>query len=145
MLLIRDWPFRTFCSCGSSRNSFCLDINQYHILYILYISRLFFFRHHKMTYIWKCNHFYKTGQCLVLCGIANRTINECGAVGGIKIYRKNWSIQRKTIPVPLCPPQILHELTGTKPSYCKGKLANNDTTYHIAPYCAAFILSLPGQ
>jgi hypothetical protein len=32
---------------------------------------------------------------LRLCSIDNRMINECGAVSGIKIYRKNWSMEKK--------------------------------------------------
>jgi hypothetical protein len=31
---------------------------------------------------------------------------DCGAIGGMKIGRENWSTQRKTAPPPLCPPQI---------------------------------------
>jgi hypothetical protein len=72
-------------------------------------------------------------------------INECGAVGGIKIYRRTQSMQRKTILVARCPPQIVHELIGTKPSCHNGKLATNHTTYKTAPFFAVFILSLPGQ
>jgi hypothetical protein len=37
--------------------------------------------------------------------------DECGAVGGTKIgkaKRNNWT---KPAPVPLCPPQIPHDLT----------------------------------
>jgi hypothetical protein len=34
---------------------------------------------------------------------------ECGAVGGM-IGRRNRSAQRKPAPVPLCPPQIPHDL-----------------------------------
>jgi hypothetical protein len=37
--------------------------------------------------------------------------DECGAVGGMKIGRGNLSTIRKPAPVPLCPPQIPHELT----------------------------------
>jgi hypothetical protein len=36
---------------------------------------------------------------------------DCGAIGGMKIGRGNRSTRRKTAPVPLCPPQIPHELT----------------------------------
>jgi hypothetical protein len=34
-----------------------------------------------------------------------------GAVGGMRIGRGNRSTRRKPAPVPLCPPQIPHELT----------------------------------
>jgi hypothetical protein len=37
--------------------------------------------------------------------------DECGAVGGMKIDRGNWSTRRKPAPVTLCPPQIPHDLT----------------------------------
>jgi hypothetical protein len=36
--------------------------------------------------------------------------DECGAVGGIRIDRRNRSIRRKPAPVPLCQPQIPHDL-----------------------------------
>jgi hypothetical protein len=32
--------------------------------------------------------------------------DACGALGGIRIDRKNWSNRRKPVPVPFCPPQI---------------------------------------
>jgi hypothetical protein len=37
--------------------------------------------------------------------------DDYGAVGGMKIGRGNWSTRRKPAPVPLCPPQIPHDLT----------------------------------
>jgi hypothetical protein len=37
--------------------------------------------------------------------------SDCGAVGGMKIGRRNRSTRRKPAPVPLCPPQIPHNLT----------------------------------
>jgi hypothetical protein len=37
--------------------------------------------------------------------------DKCGVVGGIKIGRENRSIRRKPTTVPLCPPQIPHNLT----------------------------------
>jgi hypothetical protein len=41
-----------------------------------------------------------------------RTIDdECGAVGGMRTGRGNRSTRRKPAPVPLCPPQIPHDLT----------------------------------
>jgi hypothetical protein len=36
---------------------------------------------------------------------------DCGAIGGMKIGRGNRSTRRKLVPVLLCPPQILHDLT----------------------------------
>jgi hypothetical protein len=37
--------------------------------------------------------------------------DECGVVGGMIIGRGKGSTRRKPAPVPLCPPQILHDLT----------------------------------
>jgi hypothetical protein len=37
--------------------------------------------------------------------------NECGEVGGMRIGRGNRNTRRKPAPVPLCPPQIPHDLT----------------------------------
>jgi hypothetical protein len=39
--------------------------------------------------------------------------DECGAVGGL-IGRGDGSARRKPAPVPLCPPQIPHELSWTR-------------------------------
>jgi hypothetical protein len=39
---------------------------------------------------------------------------ECGAVGGMRIGRGNRNTRRKPTPVPLCPPQIPHDLTCTR-------------------------------
>jgi hypothetical protein len=36
--------------------------------------------------------------------------DECGAVGGMGIGRGNQSARSKSAPVPLCPPQIPHDL-----------------------------------
>jgi hypothetical protein len=37
--------------------------------------------------------------------------NDCRAISGMRIGRGNQSTQRKLAPVPLCPPQIPHDLT----------------------------------
>jgi hypothetical protein len=37
--------------------------------------------------------------------------DECGAAGGMRIGRGNQSTRRKPDPMPLCPPQIPHDLT----------------------------------
>jgi hypothetical protein len=39
--------------------------------------------------------------------------DEYGAVGGIKIGKGNRCTRRKPAPVPLCPPQLPHDLSGT--------------------------------
>jgi hypothetical protein len=36
---------------------------------------------------------------------------DCGAIGGMKIGRRNRSTWRKPAPVPLCSPQIPHDQT----------------------------------
>jgi hypothetical protein len=38
-----------------------------------------------------------------------------GEFGGMMIERGNRSTRRKLVPVPLCPPQIPHDLTGSEP------------------------------
>jgi hypothetical protein len=44
-----------------------------------------------------------------------RTIDdECGALGGMRTDRRNRSTRRKPAPVPLCVPQIPHDLTWTR-------------------------------
>jgi hypothetical protein len=40
---------------------------------------------------------------------------EDGEFGGMVIGRGNRSNRRKPAPVPLCPPQIPHDLTGSEP------------------------------
>jgi hypothetical protein len=39
--------------------------------------------------------------------------DKCGAIGGM-IARVNRNIRRKIAPVPLCPPQIPHDLTQAR-------------------------------
>jgi hypothetical protein len=41
--------------------------------------------------------------------------DECGAVGGMRIGRGNPSTRRKPDPVPLCPPQVPHDLAWAWP------------------------------
>jgi hypothetical protein len=36
---------------------------------------------------------------------------DCGAIGGMKIGRRNRSTRRKPAPAPLCPPQIPYDQT----------------------------------
>jgi hypothetical protein len=38
-----------------------------------------------------------------------------GEFGGMMIVKGNRSTRRKPAPVPLCPPQIPHHLTGREP------------------------------
>jgi hypothetical protein len=40
--------------------------------------------------------------------------DECGAVGGMRIDKGNWSTWGKPAPVPLCSPQIPHGLTWAR-------------------------------
>jgi hypothetical protein len=37
--------------------------------------------------------------------------DDCAEIGGMQIGRGNRSTRRKPVPVPLCPPQIAHDLT----------------------------------
>jgi hypothetical protein len=39
---------------------------------------------------------------------------DCGAIGGIKIGRGNWSTRRKPAPAPLCPSRIPHDQTRAR-------------------------------
>jgi hypothetical protein len=45
-----------------------------------------------------------------------RTIDndDYGAIGGMRIGKGNRSTRRKPALVPLCPPQIPHDLTGAR-------------------------------
>jgi hypothetical protein len=54
--------------------------------------------------------------------------DECGSVCGIRIGRGKRSTQRKPDPMPLCPPQIPHDL-GSNPGRCGGKPATNRLSY----------------
>jgi hypothetical protein len=57
--------------------------------------------------------------------------DECGAVGGIITGRENWSTRGKPAPVPLCPPQIPHDL-GSNPGRRGGKPTTNRLSYGTA-------------
>jgi hypothetical protein len=46
-----------------------------------------------------------------LYSVDDKMINEYGAVGGMRIGRGNGITRRKPAQVPLCPPQIPHDLT----------------------------------
>jgi hypothetical protein len=54
-----------------------------------------------------------------------------GAVGGMMIGRGNRSTRRKPAPVPLCPPQIPHDL-GSTPGRRGGKPSTNRLCYGTA-------------
>jgi hypothetical protein len=57
--------------------------------------------------------------------------DDYGAVGGMRIGRGNRSTRRKPAPVPLCPPQIPHDL-GSKSGRRGGKPATNRLSYGTA-------------
>jgi hypothetical protein len=40
--------------------------------------------------------------------------DECGAVGRMRIGKRNRSTRRKPVPSPLCPPQIPHDQTRAR-------------------------------
>jgi hypothetical protein len=54
-----------------------------------------------------------------------------GAVGGMRIGRETRSTRRKPAPVPLCSPQIPHDL-GSNPVRRGGKPATNRLSYDTA-------------
>jgi hypothetical protein len=58
--------------------------------------------------------------------------DECGAVGGMRIGRGSRSTRRKSAPVPLCPPQIPHDLTWARTRAIAGKPATNSLSYGTA-------------
>jgi hypothetical protein len=58
--------------------------------------------------------------------------DECGAVGGMRIGRGNRSTRKKPAPVPLYPPQILHDLTWVRTRTGGGKPASNGLSYGTA-------------
>jgi hypothetical protein len=58
---------------------------------------------------------------------------DCGAIGGMKIGRRNRSTRRKPVPAPLCPPQIpLDQTPGSNPGRRGGKPATNRLSYGAA-------------
>jgi hypothetical protein len=57
--------------------------------------------------------------------------DDYGAVGGMRIGRENRSTRRKHAPVPLCTPQIPHDL-GSNPGRRGGKPASNRLSYGTA-------------
>jgi hypothetical protein len=65
--------------------------------------------------------------------------DECGAVGGMRIGRGNWSTQRKPTPVPLHPPQIPHVLTQ---AWTQAAVVGSRPTNHLS-YGMAFGKHIP--
>jgi hypothetical protein len=58
---------------------------------------------------------------------------DCEATGGMKTGRENRSTRTKPAPVPLCSPQIPHDLTpGSNPVHHDGKPATNRLNYSTA-------------
>jgi hypothetical protein len=57
--------------------------------------------------IWYCGHYWPIVQ-------APDDDGDCGVNGGMKIGRGNRSTRRKPAPMPLCPPQIPHDLTRAR-------------------------------
>jgi hypothetical protein len=39
---------------------------------------------------------------------------DCGAIGGMKIGRGNRSTRIKSVPAPICPPQVRHDRTRVR-------------------------------
>jgi hypothetical protein len=59
--------------------------------------------------------------------------DDYGAVGGMRIGKGNRSTRRKPAPVPLCTPQIPHDL-GSNPGRRGGKPATNRLSYGTARF-----------
>jgi hypothetical protein len=55
--------------------------------------------------------------------------DECGTVGGMRIGRGNQNTSKKPASVPLCPPQIPHDLSLA--GRCSGKPATNRLRYGV--------------
>jgi hypothetical protein len=53
---------------------------------------------------------------LRLYSFDDRMSNECGAVGGIRIGRGNRNTGRKPAALPICPPQIVNDVTWVRTS-----------------------------
>jgi hypothetical protein len=62
--------------------------------------------------------------------------DERGAVGGMRIGRRNRSTRRKLAPVPLCPPQIPHDL-----ALARTRTSLWEATNHLS-YGSAYTLVL---
>jgi hypothetical protein len=62
------------------------------------------------------------------------TDDESGEVGGMGIGKRNRSTRRKRASVPLCPPQIPHNMSraGTRAAAVGGKAATNRLSYGTA-------------
>jgi hypothetical protein len=57
---------------------------------------------------------------------------DCGAIGGMKIGRGNRRTRRKPAPVPICPQQIIYDLTRLEPGRRGVKPATNRLSYDTA-------------
>jgi hypothetical protein len=58
-----------------------------------------------------CDWAHLVRRSLIALLYEPRMINEYGAFGGMRIGRGNRSTLRNLVSVPLCPPQIPHDLT----------------------------------
>jgi hypothetical protein len=61
-------------------------------------------------------------------------INECGALGGMRTGRENWSTRRKPTAMPICPSQTAQDLT------LDGNGATGEGSRFLLPY-EAFSMS----
>jgi hypothetical protein len=69
--------------------------------------------------------------------------NDYGAIGGMRIDMGNWSTRRKPSAMPLCPPQIPHDLTpGSNPGCRGGKSAINRLSSGTASPVCRFCISV---
>jgi hypothetical protein len=65
----------------------------------------------KVSSLWFQVAYFMMLPVLRLCSVNDRMINECGAVGGMRIGRGNSGTLRKSVPVRLFPPQFPHDFT----------------------------------
>jgi hypothetical protein len=83
---LKFWTFAKICLLTWPY----LSVTQFTCIWVGYLTTLSVSRQHIVGY---------------------RIINKGGAVGGMRIQKGNWSTLRKSAPLPLCPPQIPHDLT----------------------------------
>jgi hypothetical protein len=85
-------------------------------------------KHGVLSGISRCVGYLMMLSVSELHNFNDSVINGCGAVGGMRTGRGN----RKPSPMPLCPPQIPHDLRSN-PGLCDGKPATNRLNYGKNP------------
>jgi hypothetical protein len=75
----------------------------------IYQNRVFFFKF--LVVLWNWVHLARRPIFGLLYQPRMMDDDECGVVGGMRIGRGKPKYSEKSCPVPLCPPQIPHDLT----------------------------------